>query len=31
MTTAKKIFTIPASITCSEWTIETKEQGVKYV
>ena len=29
MTTAMKIFTIPAGITCSKSTIETMEQGVK--
>ena len=31
MTTVKKFFTIPAGITCSKSTIETIEQGVKYV
>ena len=29
--TLKKDFTIPASVTCTESTIETIEQVVKYV
>ena len=31
MTTIKKIITIPAGITCPKSTIETIEQGLKYV